>query len=106
MYNKVLIPLDGSKTAEKVLPYSRYLEGRFKIPVELLSVIDIIEMTMNLSAEKARLFNAVIEERISNSENYLRGVAATFPGIEVKCTVEKGLPAETIMKKPGLMSVP
>lgn len=101
MYRKVLIPLDGSKTAEKVLPYSRYLAGRFKIPVELLSVIDIVEMAMNLSAEKARLLNTVIEERISSSENYLRGVAATFPGIEVKCTVEKGLPAETIMEKAG-----
>lgn len=101
MYSKVLIPLDGSKTAEKVLPYSRYLAGRFRIPVELLSVIDIVEMAMNLSAEKAGLFNAVIEERIRNSENYLRGVAATFSGIEVKCTVEKGLPAETIMEKAG-----
>jgi nucleotide-binding universal stress UspA family protein len=36
MYNKILIPLDGSKTAEKVLPYARYLAGKFKIPVELL----------------------------------------------------------------------
>lgn len=99
MYSKVLIPLDGSKTAEKVLPYSRYLAGRFKIPVELLSVIDIIGTAMSLSAENARPFNAVIEERISNSEKYLRGIAATFPGIEVKCTVEKGLPAETIMEK-------
>jgi len=32
MYSKILIPLDGSKTAEKVLPYARYLAGRFKIP--------------------------------------------------------------------------
>lgn len=101
MYSKVLIPLDGSKTAEKVLPYSRYLAGRFKIPVELLSVIDVVEMAKNLSAEKARLLKTVIEERISSSENYLRAVAATFPGIEVKCTVEKGLPVEMIMEKAG-----
>ena len=25
MYSKILIPLDGSETAEKVLPYARYL---------------------------------------------------------------------------------
>jgi hypothetical protein len=43
MYSKVLIPLDGSKTAEKVLPYARYMAGKFNIPVELLAVIDITE---------------------------------------------------------------
>ena len=25
MYSAILVPLDGSKTAEKVLPYARYL---------------------------------------------------------------------------------
>ncbi len=40
MYSKILIPLDGSTTAEKVLPYARYLGGRFKIPIELLAVIE------------------------------------------------------------------
>jgi len=44
MYTGMLIPLDGSKTAEKVLPYARYLAGRLKIPVELLAVIDIAEL--------------------------------------------------------------
>ena len=44
MYTRILIPLDGSKTAEKVLPYAHYLAGRFKIPVELFAVVDIAEM--------------------------------------------------------------
>ena len=35
MYTKILIPLDGSKTAEKVLPYARFLAGNLKLPVEL-----------------------------------------------------------------------
>ena len=30
MYTKILIPLDGSKTAEKVLPYARFLAGKFE----------------------------------------------------------------------------
>ena len=33
MYSKILVPLDGSKTAEKVLPYARYLADKFKVPV-------------------------------------------------------------------------
>ena len=41
MYTRLLIPLDGSKTAETVLPYGRNLARTLKIPVELLGVIDI-----------------------------------------------------------------
>ncbi|MBM2805875.1 MAG: Universal stress protein, partial [Deltaproteobacteria bacterium] len=50
MYSKMLIPLDGSKTAEKVLPYARYLAGKLKIPIELLAVIDIAEMATHIAA--------------------------------------------------------
>ena len=42
MYTRLLIPLDGSKTAEAVLPYGRTLAGTLKIPVELLGVIDMV----------------------------------------------------------------
>ena len=27
MFTRILIPLDGSKTAEKVLPYARFVAG-------------------------------------------------------------------------------
>jgi nucleotide-binding universal stress UspA family protein len=54
MYSQILVPLDGSKTAEKALPYARALASKFKLPVELLAVIDITELAMRISAEKAR----------------------------------------------------
>ena len=38
MYTRMLIPLDGSKVAEQVLPYARFLAKALKIPVELLEV--------------------------------------------------------------------
>jgi hypothetical protein len=34
MYRRMLIPLDGSKTAENVLPYACSLARKLKIPVE------------------------------------------------------------------------
>ena len=55
MYSKILVPLDGSKTAEKVLPYARYLAGRFKVPVELLAVVDIAEMASHMVSEKGAI---------------------------------------------------
>jgi len=99
MYTKLLIPLDGSKTAEKVLPYARFLAGKLKIPVELLGVIDMAEMAIHIPAEKARFFDSMIEEGVKHSASYLRGVAATFGDADVKCAVEKGRADAVIIEK-------
>ncbi|HZD39877.1 MAG TPA: universal stress protein [Terriglobales bacterium] len=99
MHNKILIPLDGSKTAEKVLPYARHLAGKFKIPVELLAVVDIAEMATHISADKARLLDTMIEDGMRSSETYLRGIAGTFRGTELKCSIEKGRAEEVIIEK-------
>jgi nucleotide-binding universal stress UspA family protein len=53
MYTRLLVRLDGSKTAEKVLPYARFLAARLKLPVELLEVIDIVEIAKLRTPEKA-----------------------------------------------------
>jgi nucleotide-binding universal stress UspA family protein len=99
MYTKMLIPLDGSKTSEKVLPYARYLAGKLKIPVELLAVIDMADRATHIPAEKARFFDSMIEEGVKSSTNYLRGVAGTFGDADVKCTVEKGEADAVIIEK-------
>ena len=41
MYGKILVPLDGSERAEKVLPYVEDLARQFKSEVLLLLVIEI-----------------------------------------------------------------
>jgi nucleotide-binding universal stress UspA family protein len=99
MYSKILIPLDGSTTAEKVLPYARYLGGRFKIPIELLAVIDIAEIAAHLSADKARFLDTMMEDGTKHSTAYLRGVASTFAGADIKCSVERGRAEEVIIAK-------
>ena len=99
MYTKMLIPLDGSKTAEKVLPYARYLVGKLRIPVELLAASDMAEMASHIPAEKAPLFESIIEDSVRNSAGYLRGVASTFRDADVKCTVEKGRADAVIVEK-------
>jgi nucleotide-binding universal stress UspA family protein len=107
MYNKILIPLDGSTTAEKVLPYARWLAGKLSIGVELLAVVDIGEIATHMASEKARFLDMFIEEAVSNSTSYLRGVATTFAATEVSCTVAKGKAADTIIENaasdPGML---
>jgi nucleotide-binding universal stress UspA family protein len=99
MYSKLLIPLDSSSTAEKVLPYARYMARRFKIPIELLAVIDIAEMAAHMSADKARLLDTMIEDGIKHSTAYLRSIASTFPGVDIKCSVERGRAEDLIIEK-------
>jgi nucleotide-binding universal stress UspA family protein len=98
VFTRILIPLDGSKTAEKVLPYVRFLAGSLKLPVELLAVVDIVEMATHISADRARYLDAMIEDSVRNSEQYLRGVAGTFPGANTKWTVEKGKAEQVIIE--------
>jgi nucleotide-binding universal stress UspA family protein len=38
MYSKIIVPLDGSKLAEQILPYARLFAESFAAPVELLRV--------------------------------------------------------------------
>jgi len=97
MFTQMLIPLDGSKTAEKVLPYARFVAGALKLPVELLAVVDIVEMATHITAARASHLDTVIEDSVRNSEQYLRGVAGTFPG-GTKCTVVKGKAEQVIIE--------
>lgn len=99
MYTRILIPLDGSKTAEQVLPYARTLVNKLKVPLELMGVIDIAEFAAHISAEKARYLERMIEQGERSSLEYLKGVANKFPGLTVNCTVEKGTAAENIIDK-------
>ena len=99
MYTRILIPLDGSKTAEKVLPYARVLAGRLKLPVELLAVVDIAEVATHMSVEKARYLDTLIEDTVRNSQHYLRGIACTFPEANAKCTVERGKAEQAIIER-------
>jgi len=99
MYTSILVPLDGSKLAEGVLPYVRFLAGRLKIPVELLAAVDIAELGTHISVGQSRFLSTLIEDRVRSSETYLKRIADTFHGTDVKCTVDKGRAAEAIIDK-------
>jgi nucleotide-binding universal stress UspA family protein len=99
MFTKMLIPLDGSRTAEKVLPYARSLAGALKLPVELVGVIDIAEMAAHVSATNSRFLDNIVEEGARSSEEYLKSIAKSFSSPNVKCAVERGKPEEAIIDR-------
>jgi len=99
MYTKILVPLDGSNTSERVLPFARVLATTLNVPIELLEVVDISAATAHIAADKARYLDALIAEGEWASREHLKEVAARLPGIKVSRTVERGTAADVIVER-------
>jgi nucleotide-binding universal stress UspA family protein len=91
------VPLDGSATAEQILPYGRLFARALKLPVELLAVVDVTALLT--SVERARNLDNLTHDARREGEKYLEGVAKRFAGIRVKRTVEEGDAADVIIEK-------
>jgi nucleotide-binding universal stress UspA family protein len=84
MYDKILVPLDGSKLAEGVLPHVKFLAGALQLPVDLIHVNDPETIAASNPA--------------GQGAEYLKGVAASFPAaLTVTCRVEDGAAAGVII---------
>ncbi len=84
MYHKILVPLDGSKLAEAVLPFSKIFAHTLKLPVVLIHVSDPETVAPSLQPNQAG--------------EYLRAVATSLLGsLSVDCAVKSGAAAEMIL---------
>jgi len=97
VFTRLLIPLDGSKTAEQVVPWARVFADGFKLPVELLAVIDV--ETLLTSADKARHYDKLVEQMTGDSRAYIERISGRFVGARVRRSIEQGGAAELIVKK-------
>jgi nucleotide-binding universal stress UspA family protein len=99
MYQKILVPLDGSKRAEMIRPHVRELASRFQATVILIMVVEHIyadgigETYINRSEDA---FNA----KMKDSELYLEGIASKFRdrGIACETLVAHGPVVEKIIE--------
>ena len=98
MFSRMLIPLDGSKTAEKVLPYARRLATVSDLAVELLGVVEMSDIAGDIGSNQAPYAEALIREALRNSTEYLENLAKTFRTGKVSCNVEQGRPEDIIMR--------
>ena len=97
MFSRMLIPLDGSKTAEKVLPYARRLATVSDLAVELLGVVEMSDIAGDIGSNQAPYAEALIREALRNSTEYLENLAKTFRTGKVSCNVEQGRPEDIII---------
>ena len=93
MYETLLVPLDGSKRAEKILPHVEELAQRYNARVVLLQVVHpfpiLAEPGVGAYSEFAQ---QAIEQRVKQAEAYLDGLAEEFreKGIEALTRVVNG----------------
>ena len=98
MYSKILVPLDGSKTAENVLPFARCFARSSQIPVELMAVMDMAQIARKASAGESLFLDTLMDDETRRYRNYLETIARNFPSGRVQCTVEKGKAADVIIE--------
>ncbi len=100
MYTKVLVPLDGSSTAEVVLPYARFFAEALHLPVELLYAIDPDIVAIRSDPRyipSGQSFEANLKDK---NLIYLKKLEGLFSEpSKVTCSVELGKPEEVIVER-------
>src|ERR1700751_2278068 len=98
MYTKILVALDESSVAERVLPYARFLAKKLKLPIELVTAIDVAAVATSAGHE-IRHFDMLADDIRSASESYLERIGKMFPDTLVARSVRIGKPEEVIIEK-------
>jgi nucleotide-binding universal stress UspA family protein len=98
MYSTILVPLDGSKRAEVILPHVETLAKCFNSKLILLNVLEPVHILY--ASAPADLVEATLEaEEIHDAEDYLHSIQGRLQeqGIQVDTVVvEEGSPARVI----------
>ena len=84
MYRKILVPLDGSKRAEKILPHVEELARRYKAKVIFLQVIEN-KVVPTPEGAFISLTDQDFEQAIKQAETHLAGIKGEFREKNIEC---------------------
>jgi nucleotide-binding universal stress UspA family protein len=88
VYQRILVPLDGSQRAENVLPIVTQLAQYHKSQIHLVQVVQTPEMARQMppAREDIELSNRVVERNREEAENYLEQLKSRsyLEGIEIR----------------------
>lgn len=101
VYEKVLVPLDGSKLAECALPEVKKLAGSGIIgEVILMNAFEVDLVGIPSTRPRMIDIDVLRSERLEMSRKYLERIQAGFAseGVAVKMESLEGTPAQTIVR--------
>jgi nucleotide-binding universal stress UspA family protein len=85
MFHRMLVPLDGSAQADRVLPYASWLASRLQIPILLLSIVD-------LRVTSSAPGRGNVEQQLQQAVDRLHS-----DGVQATMAMTAGRPAEEIL---------
>lgn len=99
MFSKILVPLDGSKRGETILPYAGQLAQQNDATIVLLQVLEP-SAALVTPYDMVPYFDAeAMKQRKQEASTYLAGLGGELraEGIQVKKCVEQGPVVRTIL---------
>ena len=96
MYHRILVPLDGSENAEKVLPWVKAEGLCHGATITVLRVIPPLRSSLMMTPA---ILEQIKEQTDKITQDYLQGVAARLQaeGLEIKTDKLPGSPAQVIL---------
>ena len=99
MYKKILVPLDGSPRAERILPYVEEIAVKFGSRIVFMQIVE--PNVSMVSPYDIAPYNIGEETKrhVSEARTYLAGIEGEFraKGLEAKSCVEDGPVVPTIL---------
>ena len=99
MYNTILVPLDGSKRAEAILPHAEALAQCHGAKVVFLQVVEPSSLPVGSEDNYLKRYQKQLERETKVAETYLAGLEGEFreKGIEARVRVVHGPVVEAII---------
>lgn len=89
LYKKILVPLDGSPRAEKILPHVENLARAYHAKLILLGIVEVAPIIM-VEAMKSNLKDIEYERHIQEVEDYLDRKQALFQRQDIDTEIRVG----------------
>lgn len=89
-YQRLLLPLDGSKRAECILPLAESISENHQSKIILAHIVEEPKLPRQipLNEEEKRLIEALVEKNFEEAEKYLSAVEENFPNREVEKIIQ------------------
>ncbi|MGD2155745.1 MAG: universal stress protein [Anaerolineales bacterium] len=99
MYSKFLVPLDGSKRAERILPHVEELARLMGAKIVFLQVVEPTYEVVGPHGSVMDVTLNPLEKREQEAQNYIDGLVGEFSklGLSVRGFVERGPVVSTII---------